>query len=120
MEEEYNEEKFEDIICDINYPKCPKCSSKSVVTTQFISCCLSSSCDWIGSSSSIIQQNVLLKSLYSSEGYFNLLDYGDNSLKHFAKKYHRKRGYLVPAWIKLCFRQNLFYRKRTILGKMWK
>jgi len=116
-EEEYNEQKFEDIICGINYPKCPKCSSKSVVTTQFISCCLSSSCDWIGSSSSIIQQNILLKSLYSSEGYFNLLDYGDNSLKHFAKKISYEKGLPGAGMDKIMFSAKTFIQKKNDFGE---
>jgi len=117
MEDESNEEKFEDIICDINYPKCPKCNSKNVVTTQFTSCCLSSSCNWIGLSSSIIQQNVLLKSLYASESYFNLLDYGDNSLKHFAKKISQQKGLPGAGMDKIMFSAKFFAKKKNDFGE---
>jgi hypothetical protein len=117
MEEEYDEKKFEDIICNINYPKCPKCNSKNVVTAQFISCCLSSSCNWIGSSSSIIKQNILLKSLYASESYFNLLDYGDNSLKHFAKKISEQKGLPGFGMDKVMFSAKFFTQRKNDFGE---
>lgn len=117
MEEEYDDKKFEDIICDITYPRCPKCNCKNVVTTQSISCCLSSSCNWIGNSSAIIHQNLLLKSLYASESYFNLLDYGDNSLKYFSKKISQEKGLPGAGMDKVMFSAKFFTQKKNDFGE---